>query len=187
MAQVSDVTPCPAIPDDRDGPTCDGLNYALSALSFVPDAGAPTALFGTPGKLPSLQPRQRQDLDAGKSIVTASLATASRSCYLVRRIITSRGARGLLVGAIYDEYLWGTPEQNPLIPTMQLHIVDRAGEVLFRSIKGDVSLPPKVARNVGTDSSGTFEWEVGERVLPRRVLSDCGAGGRGRTRRGRWC
>ena len=162
MAQVSDATPCPAVPDNREGPTCDGLNYALSALSFIPDAGAPTTLFGTLTRLPTLQPRQRQDLDAGRSVVTASLADSQPVMFLVRRITTSRGVRGLLVGAIYDEYLWGTPEQNPLIPTMQLHVVNRAGDVLFRSIKDEVSLPGGVARNVGTDSSGTFEWDVGD-------------------------
>ena len=69
---------------------------------------------------------------------------------------------GTLVGQVYDEYLWGTPEQNPLIPTMQLHIVDRSGQVLFRSIKGDVSIPPKVARILGSDSTGTFEWDVAD-------------------------
>ncbi len=162
MAQVSDVSPCPAVPDNREGATCDGLNYALSALTFIPDAGTPTALFGTPARLPSLKPRQLQDLDAGRSVVTSILADSQPVMLLARRITTSRGARGLLVGTIYDEYLWGTPEQNPLIPTMQLHIVDRAGEVLFRSIKDEVSLPAKVARNVGTDSSGTFEWDVGD-------------------------
>jgi len=162
MAQVTDVTPCPAVPDDREGSTCDGLNYALSSLSFVPDAGRPTAIFGAPVKAPVLQPRQQQDLDAGKSLLAATRADSQPVIYLLRKISTSRGVHGTLVGQVYDEYLWGTPEQNPLIPTMQMHIVDRSGQVLFRSIKGDVSIPPKVARILGSDSTGTFEWDVAD-------------------------
>jgi diguanylate cyclase (GGDEF)-like protein len=162
MAQVSDVTPCPKVPDAREGPACDGLNYALSALSFVPDAGSPTTLFGAPVTAPTLEPRQRHDLEDGRSVVTASLADSQPAIYFVRRSTTSRGVRGLLVGAIYDEYLWGTPEQNPLIPTMQLHVVDRRGKVLFRSIRGEASLPAKVARDLGSDSAGTFEWDLAE-------------------------
>ena len=162
MAQVIDVTPCPAIPDDREGSTCDGLNYALSSLSFIPDAGAPAAVFGAPVKVPGLQPRQQQDLDAGKRLILAIRADSQPVIYLLRKISTSRGVHGTLIGQVYDEYLWGTPEQNPLIPTMQLHIVDRSGQVLFRSIKGDVSIPPKVARILGSDSTGTFEWDVAD-------------------------
>ena len=163
MSQVHDVAPCPTHADDRTGPACDGsLNYALIALSFFPDAGPPVALFGAPAKAPSLTPRQRQDLDEGRSVVTAIVADSQPLIYLLRRVSTSRGARGLLVGAVYDEYLWGTPEENPLIPTMQLHIVNRAGQVVFRSIKGEVALPARVARQLGSDSSGTFEWNVAD-------------------------
>jgi hypothetical protein len=160
MAQVNDVTPCPAIPDDREGPTCDGLNYALSALSFIADAGASSKLFGIPLKAPLLPPAQRQALAAGNAVITASRADSQQVIYIMRHITTARGVSGVLVGAIYPEYLWGTPDQNPLIPTMQLHIVDRTGLVLFRSIKGEVTIPERVARRLGTDSTGTFEWDV---------------------------
>jgi diguanylate cyclase (GGDEF)-like protein len=163
MSLVTDVTPCPAKADDHAGPACDGsLNYALSALSFVPDEGTPVAVFGAPARLPTLTPRQRQVLDSGQSLVTASVGDSLPVIALVRRVTTPRGARGMLVGSVYDEYLWGTPEQNPLIPTMQLHIVDSAGQVLFRSIRGDVSLPGRVARQLGSDRSGTFEWNVAD-------------------------
>ena len=141
MALVSDVSPCPAVPDDREGPTCDGLNYALSSLSFIPDAGTRSVIFGMPVKAPALRPGQQQDLDAGRSLVVASVTDSQPLFYMLRKISTTRGVHGLLVGQIYDEYLWGTPEQNPLIPTMQLHIVDRSSQVLHRSIKGDVSIP----------------------------------------------
>jgi hypothetical protein len=113
-------------------------------------------------KAPVLQPRQQQDLDAGKSLLAATRADSQPVIYLLRKISTSRGVHGTLIGQVYDEYLWGTPEQNPLIPTMQMHIVDRSGQVLFRSIKGDVSIPPKVARILGSDSTGTFEWDVAD-------------------------
>jgi diguanylate cyclase (GGDEF)-like protein len=163
MSQVKDATPCPARNDDHAGPACDGsLNYALSALSFVPDGGTPVALFGAPVLLPTLAPRQEQALDAGQGVVTASVGDSLTVISFVRRVTTSRGVRGLLVGAVYEEYLWGTREQNPLIPTMQLHIVDSAGQVLFRSIRGAVTLPARVARQLGSDSSGTFEWDVAD-------------------------
>ena len=161
LAQVRRVAPCPTPPAPRDDPACDGsLKYALLALSFVPDAGSPIALFGTQVTAPVLDPRQQRRVDAGESAVVASVTDSAPVVYLVRRATSSRGSAGLLVGAVYDEYLWGTREQNPLIPTMQLHVVDRAGHVLFRSTPGDVTLPPSVVRALGSTTSGTFEWDV---------------------------
>ena len=162
MSQVPDGSPCPAKPDASAGPACDGsLNYALSALTYLPDAGNPVALFGGMVKAPALDSAQRRAVDAGNGVVVAVMADSQPVIYLVRRLGTPR-SHGLLVGAVYDEYLWGTPEQNPLIPTMQLHIVDRSGAVIFRSIKGDVTLPGRVAKQLGSDSSGTFEWDVAD-------------------------
>ena len=74
MAQVSQAGPCPAPATDRGGPACDGsLNYALIALTFIPDAGSPVVYFGTPGATPELTPEQRHDVDRGRSVVVASV------------------------------------------------------------------------------------------------------------------
>jgi diguanylate cyclase (GGDEF)-like protein len=162
MALVTDASPCPVGADDRGGPACDGsLNYALIALTFVPDAGTPVALFGKPPKVPTLEAAQRNQLDDGQTVITAGVIDSQPAAYVVRRL-SSRGTRGMLVGVVYGEYLWGTPEENPLIPTMQLHIVDRSGQVLFRSIEGDVELPAAVVKGLATTRAGTFEWHIAD-------------------------
>ncbi len=161
MAQVTRVTACPASANPGDGMACDGsLNYALIALTFQPDVGAPVTIFGSPTDAPALDAGQQRALDAGRSVVVASARDSQASVFLVRRATSPRGAGGLLIGAVIDEYLWGTPEQNPLIPTMQLHIVDGSGRVIFRSTRGEAGLPPAVKRDLGSGHSGTFEWEL---------------------------
>ncbi len=163
MAQVVDVAPCHTRLAIHAGPACDGsLNYALIALTYVPDAGTPVALFGPLTTVPPLDSAQRASVEAGRSVIRAGVLDSLPAAYLYRRVANARGARGLLVGVVYAEYLWGTPEENPLIPTMQLHIVDRAGDVLFQSLGGGAALPASVVRSLDTEHTGTFEWDIDE-------------------------
>lgn len=157
MELVSQATPCPAAHDDRLGAGCDGsLNYALSALTFVPSGGRPVPLFGVASPAVVLDTNQQAMLDAGGGLVIASTGSEP-AIYMVRRMNSPHGPPGLLIGTVLDDYLWGSREQNPLIPTMQLHIIDQQGHVLFRSMDGEVTLPPKITRS----RSGTFEWTIG--------------------------
>ena len=158
MSLVAQASPCPAAHDDRLGAACDGsLNYALSALTFVPAGGRPVPLFGVASPVLVLDPSQQSQVDGGGGVALAS-TSGEPAIYLVRRMTGPHGTTGLLIGTILDDYLWGSREQNPLIPTMQLHIVDQQGRVLYRSIRGDVVLPATLAKS----RSGTFGWTVGD-------------------------
>jgi hypothetical protein len=83
------------------------------------------------------------------------------------------GHSGLLIGEVFSDYLWGAPERNPLIPTMQLHVVDEANQMLFGSIPGAAGLPEPVRhklrrREVGNLRMGTGRCSLSGGLRPDR-------------------
>ena len=162
--------PCADAGADDEGPACDGsLLYGLTALRFAPDSGQPVQYFGRAAPLPVLEPLTRRALEAGRSVVVAGVPGNRSVIYLVRRVAAGRAGGGLLVAEVYAAYLWGTPEENPLVPTMQLHVVDDSGRVLFSSTAGPVRLPGSVRRNLGARRAGAFEWTLED----ERYLAAC--------------
>ena len=163
LAQVTRSTPCTASGMDREGPACDGsLFYGLVSLAFVPDSGSLIQFFGQTEHVPPLGPRERTDVAAGRGVLLGRMAATRPVIYLVRRLEPELGRAGMLVAEVFPDYLWGTPDQNPLIPTMQLHVIDDANRVLFHSAPGDVSLPAAISADIGTPKSGTFEWQLAD-------------------------
>ena len=162
LAQVSRTTPCRLSSIDRDGPACDGsLLYGLVALSFVPDSGGLLEFFGRMERAPELDSFEDQQLQGRESVVLVRTVQGQPTVYLARRL--EAGARsGVLIGEVYSEYLWGTPEQNPLIPTMQLHVLDNSNQVMFQSAPGEAQLPAPVRKRLRRAESGTFEWTLGD-------------------------
>jgi diguanylate cyclase (GGDEF)-like protein len=163
---LSEVTPrsapCPRAWTDREGPACDGsLLYGFDALAFVPDAGPSVNFLGRMNGVPAVGPRERLKLEAGRSVVLVRPDGNEMAVYLARRIRDSAKGAGLLIGQVAPEYLWGTVEQNPLIPTMEMHVVDGDGRLLFRSVDGDIRLPAPVRGGLGSPKAGTFEWQIG--------------------------
>ncbi|HEU5153936.1 MAG TPA: EAL domain-containing protein [Gemmatimonadales bacterium] len=163
LAQVTRSTPCSVSAIYRDGPACDGsLLYGLVALAFLPDTGAAIQFFGEMEWAPNLGALERQDLETGRAVVLARTIDNRPTIYLARRLEAKPGHSGLLIGEVFSDYLWGAPERNPLIPTMQLHVIDEANQMLFASIPGAARLPEPVRHKLGGAKSGTFEWELGD-------------------------
>ena len=163
---LSEVTPrsapCPHGWTDREGPACDGsLLYGFDALAFVPDAGPSINFLGRMNGIPGVGPRERLKLEAGRSVVLVRMLDNQAAIYLARRIRDSAKGAGLLIGQVAPEYLWGTVDQNPLIPTMEMHVVDGVDRLLFRSVEDDVRLPATVRDGLSSPKAGTFEWQIG--------------------------
>ena len=162
---------------DRDGPACDGsLLYGLAALAFLPDTGARNQFFGEMERAPDLGALERQDLETGRAVVLARTIDNRPTIYLARRLEAKPGHGGLLIGEVFSDYLWGAPERNPLIPTMQLHVVDEANQMLFGSIPGAARLPEPVRHKLGgaksrNASNGNWAMFLSGGLCPDRTTA----------------
>jgi diguanylate cyclase (GGDEF)-like protein len=164
LSQVTPrFTPCTRPLIEQNAPACDeSLLYGFDALTFVPDAGPSVRFLGEMGEIPAMGPRERQRLQAGRAVVLVRVASDEPAVYLVRRIGRSRKGPGLLLGEVSPEYLWGMAGQNPLIPTMEMHVLDESHRVIFRSTPGEAQLPASLGNEHGSLRSGTFEWKIGD-------------------------
>ena len=163
LKQVTQLSPCTLAKSRGKDSACDGsLRYGLTALSFVSESGAPIRFFGRMDRVPALTLLERQELEAGRAVVLARTVEGRPAVYFTRMVEDGRGQSGMLVGQIYADYLWQDSEQNPLIPTMQLHVVDESNQLLFRSIPTDAPPPPSIGSGSSRPAAGTFEWRLGD-------------------------
>jgi diguanylate cyclase (GGDEF)-like protein len=153
LGHVTRLSPCT---EDLQDPACDGsLLYGFLTLSFVSESSNSINFFGKVDSLPELTDLERQQLETSQSVVLARAAEGGPTVYLARSVLDRHGRPGYLIGRIYPTYLWEISAQNPLIPTMQLHVVDDSNAALFRSTPDAATLPSR------SRVAGTFEWELG--------------------------
>ena len=159
LRQVTRVTPCTS---DDASPACNGsLLYGFLSLSFVSESTTSIHFFGPADSLPVLTDLERRRLEAGQAVVLSHVVAGRPKVYLARSILDRRGRRGILSGRIYPAYLWEVSGQNPLIPTMQVHVVDESNQFLFHSTP-DAEPPPSMGTGSPGRKAGTFEWQLGE-------------------------
>ena len=154
LGHVTRLSPCT---EDLQDPACDGsLLYGFLTLSFISPTAPSINFFGR-DSTPELTVAERRQLEAGQSLVMSRTVGGRPRFYLARPVHDRWGHPGFLLGQIYPTYLWEMSGQNPLIPTMQLHVVDESNQSLFRSTPAPEN-PPARSR-----PAGTFEWELGSK------------------------
>jgi diguanylate cyclase (GGDEF)-like protein len=158
LRMVTRVSPCTF---DTADPACDGsLLYGFLALSFVSESRSSIEFFGRLSPVPAFTEEEHRQLEASQSVALTRIIAGRPRVYLVRRVLDRVGRPGFLIGEVYPTYLWEAPGQNPLIPTLQVHVLDESNRLLFRSTSSAESSP-----SLGAGSrrpEGTFEWRLGD-------------------------
>ncbi len=131
----------------------------FSALEFVSDAGKGTAVFGQPRATPEMTATQLAAVRRGNTLVLRQrLEKGDPLIYMVRRLERPDAQRGMLVGEISAEYLWGTRDQTMPSPTAQMAVLDSEGNVLtgsapFAAVPADQALDVKRPAGFGAFES----------------------------------
>jgi diguanylate cyclase (GGDEF)-like protein len=111
------------------------------ALRFDRDIGAPVPVFGRLDASPRLASADSAYVRRGGTLVlTQHSETGEARIFLVRRM-DRREARGIFIGQVSPDYLWGTREQGMPTPATRLAVVDDSGHVLFGSAPPLSELP----------------------------------------------
>jgi diguanylate cyclase (GGDEF)-like protein len=101
------------------------------ALRFDSDGGDPIPVLGRLAALPRLSIGDSAYVREGRTLVlTQHGDTGSARVFLLRRM-DRHEARGVFVGEVSPQYLWGTREQGMPTATARLAVVDDSGHVLF--------------------------------------------------------
>jgi diguanylate cyclase (GGDEF)-like protein len=105
------------------------------ALEFVmEDGGKRVPVFGQLDHLPSITPDNRGDLAVGLPLILGEHRDgAPTRIYLIRLVHRAGNVRGLLVGEISPEFLWGTLDQSMPSPATRISVTDDSAHVLFTS------------------------------------------------------
>lgn len=128
----------------------------FNGLTLVTDAGQHETFFG-PVRIPlTLTAAERQHIEAGKTVVSSHSCSGGVPCVLMSRQFDPQlPKRGILVGEINSEYLWGADKLPPLT---ELCVLDQSNRVLFSSITPAPAFPEEVLREMARSTSGQFEW-----------------------------
>ena len=103
------------------------------ALRFDRDAGGRIPVFGRLHDMPALSPEQRAFVQTGRTlVVTHRPPEGPARIFLVRRM-DRREARGVFLGEVSPEFLWGTEGQGIPSAATRVAVVDDSGHVLYGS------------------------------------------------------
>jgi diguanylate cyclase (GGDEF)-like protein len=132
------------------------------ALEFVMESDRKRVpVFGQLDHLPSISSDNRRDLALGLPLILGEHRDGVPTrIYLIRLVNHSGNVRGLLVGEISPEFLWGTLDQGVLSPATRISVVDDSAHVLFTSsiafqARRDEfmsQVDPQAAETLGTSS-----------------------------------
>ncbi|HEX2451907.1 MAG TPA: HAMP domain-containing protein, partial [Gemmatimonadales bacterium] len=102
------------------------------ALRFDRDGATPVPVFGRLDGMPALNPTDSAFVRGGRTLVVARQESDSGEAriFLLRRM-DRREARGLFVGEVSPNYLWGTREKGLPTAATRLAVIDDSGRVLF--------------------------------------------------------
>ncbi|HEX3233578.1 MAG TPA: EAL domain-containing protein [Gemmatimonadales bacterium] len=105
------------------------------ALEFVPeDTAGRVSVFGRLDHVPALTPANQSDLSLGLPLILGEQRDGLPTrIYLIRRVQRRGNLRGLLVGEISPQFLWGTLDQNMPSPATLISVTDESGHLLFAS------------------------------------------------------
>jgi diguanylate cyclase (GGDEF)-like protein len=103
------------------------------ALEFVlEDGDKRVPVFGQLDHLPMITADNRRDLALGLPLILGEHRDGVPSrIYLIRLVQRAGDARGLLVGEISPEFLWGTLNQGLPSPATRISVADDSAHVLF--------------------------------------------------------
>jgi HD-GYP domain-containing protein (c-di-GMP phosphodiesterase class II)/HAMP domain-containing protein len=118
-------------------------------------------LAGAGAGYPRLTAAQRRHLRSGQAVVTtAPDGRGAQTVYVVRILDPAAPERGMLIGAVSPDHLWGG--ETFLSPSIDLCVLGQAGETLYESRPG-VGPPSALVRQSleKYGPSGRFEWSHG--------------------------
>jgi len=139
------TTPCTA---GEASAACDGsLDYGVSALAWISPAGSSVAITGVLSP-PILSAEDRARVDSGVNVALDAFVENRPVTYLVRAL-----GGGILVARVDPTFLWGPPDQGPLVPSMLFHVTNAQARVISER-SGTRTAP------VHTGASGSFDWDI---------------------------
>jgi diguanylate cyclase (GGDEF)-like protein len=132
------------------------------ALEFVEEEGGKRVpIFGRLDQLPNITAGNRSDLALGLPLILGEHSdSAPTRIYLVRLVHRAGNVRGLLVGEISPQFLWGTLDQSMPSPATLVSVRDDSAHVLFASSTASQAssdelmsqVEPQAAETLGTRS-----------------------------------
>jgi diguanylate cyclase (GGDEF)-like protein len=128
------------------------------ALEFVPDDSARRVpVFGQLEHLPRLTPANQSDLALGLPLILGEpRGGLPTRIYLIRRVDRMGHLRGLLVGEISPEFLWGTLDQSMPSPATLISVTDDSGQVLFASTTASQASSDELMSQVAPETTETL-------------------------------
>jgi diguanylate cyclase (GGDEF)-like protein len=128
------------------------------ALEFVMEDGARRVpVFGQLDHLPELTPGNQSDLALGLPLILGEQRDGVPTrIYLIRRVHRAGNLRGLLVGEISPEFLWGTLDQSMPSPATLISVADDSGHVLFTSSTASQASRDELMSQVQPDAAETL-------------------------------
>jgi putative nucleotidyltransferase with HDIG domain len=140
------------------------LKERFKGLTIIADKGENILLFGHIQNIPKLTLEQKQHIRSGRAYVSSEHFPDSRADIFMSMAVDPRNPRrGILLGKIAPAYLWGSTNELPLPPKIELCILDQLNNVLFSSLPGPVSFPEQVILQMSRSALGQFEWVHGEK------------------------
>ena len=142
------VAPCPSPRAAESSAACDGsLDYGVSALALLRRNGESIVVFGV-FEPPKLTAEQRVVVESGTAIALDGFAGERPVVYIVRAI-----GDALLAAQVDPAYLWGSPDEGALIPSMRFHVANASSRVISER-SGTREIPSRAAPR------GVFDWDI---------------------------
>ncbi len=128
------------------------------ALEFVPEDGAGrVSVFGRLDHLPGFTPANQNDLALGLPLILGEQRDGLPTrIYLIRQVHRRGNLRGLLVGEISPQFLWGTLDQSMPSPATLISVTDEAGHVLFASSTASQASSDELMSQVEPEAAETL-------------------------------
>ena len=142
-----------------DDDVAQDLREWFEGLALVTETGGPQPVVGRVAHALELTDAEKQHLNSGSSVVSSQSQPNLPSRILMSTALDPQHpARGILVGEINTEYLWGL---DGLPALTELCVLDQSRLVLFCSPGTPASFREQ-APNTAGPGSGQFEWEHDE-------------------------
>jgi HD-GYP domain-containing protein (c-di-GMP phosphodiesterase class II)/HAMP domain-containing protein len=135
------------------------IDERFSSLAVLgADGRVALRLSGQAAMYPRLTDAEQDHVRAGRALVTIGPGSSGGyTVYVARLVDPGNAGRGLLIGAVSPDYLWGG--ESFLSPGTELCVLGQGGELLFSSRPG-VEPPRALVKDAleKQGPSGRFEW-----------------------------
>ena len=135
------------------------LKKRSKGLVLIDNAGGSINLFGQVQNIPELTPEQKKHILSGGSLLFSEYHPDLSSHIFMSMALDSKDLRrGILLGEINSEYLWGPDRIETLLPMTELSILNHSNNLLFSTLSSPISFPKEVLSGMSHSAAGRFEW-----------------------------